>query len=83
MYYAFDLEDTKGIEVFSTDNINKVNLKSFKKLTHLESFVESNYSYFGIYNHKDRYTVPVNFNSKEEAQLELIECLNSAGMEIL
>ena len=76
MYYAFDLTDTKALDEFTLDNIDIVSMVGFKTLESLERFLDVNYSYIGVYRSGERYPSPVDFNSREEAQLELIKCLN-------
>lgn len=76
MYYAFNFTDANILDKFTMDNIDIISIVGFDTLERLENFLDVNYSYIGIYDHKEKYPVPVDFNTKEEAQLELIKCLN-------
>ena len=79
MYYAFNLVDAKGIDKFTVTNIDKVTLVSFTKLEELEKFTENHYTYIGVYDYREKYPTPIDFDSKIDAKLALIDCLNNAG----
>lgn len=77
MYYAFNLNNTRYLDNYTVDNIDMINIIGFDTLESLEKFLDINYSYIGIYNHLNKYPTPINFKNREEAQLELIKCLNN------
>ena len=79
MFYAFDLNDTKGVDIFTSENIDKVSIMEFSSLDSLEKFIERNYSFIGVYDYTEKYPSPIEFNTKSEAQAWLINCINSAG----
>lgn len=82
MFYAFDLNDAKDIDIVTPENIDKISIIGFNSLDSLEKFIERNYSFIGIYNYNEKYPSPIEFNNKSEAQSWLINCINLAGKHI-